>query len=571
LQKHLDKLTNQARFIQMIIDGKLVVSRKKKAVLISELKKLNFVPFPKVDDAKKAGEDEDVVENEVSEDADQDVEVGANDYDYLLGMPIWSLTQERIDRIKKQIGDKELEIDELIKLTPKEIWNKDLDDFLEEWNTQLSEEQQRKKKLRNSGRRASAKLGIGAGKAKKKRRGSDGDSDFEVGKKKSSALTAIQNRVKGKGGLASFFYNTEPSKAVQDEPPATKPATSLGSLAAITMQKSKTLPAGEDDDFVDIDAIDTEPGAEKEAELDVVAVKKKSRPAGTRNKPKPVPSKPALGESDSESDVFAAVAKEASKKPAAPARAARAKATKKYVVDDDSEESEFDDDKLGDLSTMIKPLGQSTAATGRTLFTAPTRPGSSHGQQKTKSKSKSPIDSDVGIDDTDYAALIPQDSPRRPAARTTNDTVNLSDDDEDDFGIAARKPAAAKAKVPVTKSAPASKPITKKPAAKKSAAAPAPAKKAMPLSPAAKAYAAKQAKTASQPKQAPKKRAVESDEDEEMEDIANDLLSDDDEIDDAPVTRPSRRAAASKPKYNDAESDEEDDSEDDYDDDDGSD
>ena len=67
----------------MIIDGTLVVSKKKKAVLIAELKKLNFKPFPKLEDAKKAGETEDVAENE-----EEDNDVGANDYDYLLGVGI---------------------------------------------------------------------------------------------------------------------------------------------------------------------------------------------------------------------------------------------------------------------------------------------------------------------------------------------------------------------------------------------------------------------------------------------------------------------------------------------------
>jgi DNA topoisomerase II len=85
LQSQLDKLSNQSRFIQMIIDGKLVVSRKKKAVLVTELKKLGFKPFPKVSDAKKAGEFEDAMEDEEDE---GEAEAGANDYDYLLGVSL---------------------------------------------------------------------------------------------------------------------------------------------------------------------------------------------------------------------------------------------------------------------------------------------------------------------------------------------------------------------------------------------------------------------------------------------------------------------------------------------------
>ena len=82
LHKQLEKLTNQARFVQMIIDGKLIVSKKKKSVLVGELKTLNFKPFPK-DAAKKEGETEPYVEDE--EEEDEAVETAANAYDYLLG------------------------------------------------------------------------------------------------------------------------------------------------------------------------------------------------------------------------------------------------------------------------------------------------------------------------------------------------------------------------------------------------------------------------------------------------------------------------------------------------------
>lgn len=85
LQKDLDKLTNQARFVQMIIDGKLVVSKKKKATLITELKEKGFKAFPKVAEAVKAGETEQVVEEEENSE-EANTEVASNAYDYLLGV-----------------------------------------------------------------------------------------------------------------------------------------------------------------------------------------------------------------------------------------------------------------------------------------------------------------------------------------------------------------------------------------------------------------------------------------------------------------------------------------------------
>jgi DNA topoisomerase-2 len=84
MQKDLEKFTNQARFVQMIIDGKLIVSKKKKMVLVQELKDKNFKAFPKVSEAIKEGELAPIADNDEEEEAD--IEIGAAAYDYLLGV-----------------------------------------------------------------------------------------------------------------------------------------------------------------------------------------------------------------------------------------------------------------------------------------------------------------------------------------------------------------------------------------------------------------------------------------------------------------------------------------------------
>lgn len=78
------KLNNQARFVAEIIDNKLIVSKKSKSKLVEELRKKGYEAFPKVKDAKKAGETDDVVEN--TDEVGADEESGARDYDYLLGV-----------------------------------------------------------------------------------------------------------------------------------------------------------------------------------------------------------------------------------------------------------------------------------------------------------------------------------------------------------------------------------------------------------------------------------------------------------------------------------------------------
>lgn len=40
------RLDNKARFIMMVVDGKLIVNKKKKLEILKELKTLEFKPFP---------------------------------------------------------------------------------------------------------------------------------------------------------------------------------------------------------------------------------------------------------------------------------------------------------------------------------------------------------------------------------------------------------------------------------------------------------------------------------------------------------------------------------------------
>ena len=68
----------------MIIDHKLSISKKKKAVLIAELKKLGFKPIDTVEEAAQEGELEPVRENDPE--SDDDTQLGAKSYDYLLGV-----------------------------------------------------------------------------------------------------------------------------------------------------------------------------------------------------------------------------------------------------------------------------------------------------------------------------------------------------------------------------------------------------------------------------------------------------------------------------------------------------
>lgn len=115
----------------MIVDKKLVVSGRRKADIVADLRKLDFKPIPKVSKAKSTQQEEN------DEDEEQEEAGADSDFDYMLGMAIWSLTKEKIDRLLQQAGDKEAELLILLEKTPIDLWNKDLDDFLVEWEVRF--------------------------------------------------------------------------------------------------------------------------------------------------------------------------------------------------------------------------------------------------------------------------------------------------------------------------------------------------------------------------------------------------------------------------------------------------
>lgn len=483
-------------------------------------------------------------------------------------MAIWSLTQERVEKLLRQIGDKEVEIDELQKLSPKDIWTVDLDAFVDEWNTQLNQESKRKKKIASITRRASHKLGIdGAkgGKGKKKRKMGDSDSDDS-----GSDFGPVKKKVKPKkeGLLGYLQQDLQPTK----KPSAAEALKSSSAFGSVAPQKQGTLLSHltKKDDILQADgASDSRP-----ATTDSEVAPKRARPVAVKNVKKPVP---AIESDDDDSDVFAAVAKEVEKKPAATITASRTargatKQAPKYNLGDSDSDSDGDD-LLGDVSNMVKTIGAGSNGVPMFKATASARPGSNGNARpgsatggSRAAKKNSPIE--IDDDETNYEGLMPQPSPERPAPRNVNDTIMGSDDD--DFGLGVKKPVVSKLNGKLAaKPKAAAKPVPK---TKATGALPV-VKKANPLSPAAKAYALKLAKNKSAPAPKAKKPiTVDSDEDETMEDadaLADEILSDDDEPTPKPVARPGRRAAAKPAKYvvSDDEADSDDASEASFDDD----
>jgi DNA topoisomerase-2 len=134
LTREKEILSNKARFILMVVNEELELRKKKKDVLLKELVKLKFTPMSELNAIMK-GKDlrkdssstkEDAAE-EVQEEADGgNVSAEKSDYDYLLGMNLWSLTFEKVEEIRKQLKAKEEELKVMQKTTIEQFWDNDL-------------------------------------------------------------------------------------------------------------------------------------------------------------------------------------------------------------------------------------------------------------------------------------------------------------------------------------------------------------------------------------------------------------------------------------------------------------
>ena len=98
LEKELKYLSNRARFIKMIIDNKLKVNNVSKSIIIESLE---HNQFDKIDDS----------------------------YSYLLLMPIHTLTKEKYEELLSHESDKKLELQEMKKSQPINMYKDDLNEL----------------------------------------------------------------------------------------------------------------------------------------------------------------------------------------------------------------------------------------------------------------------------------------------------------------------------------------------------------------------------------------------------------------------------------------------------------
>jgi DNA topoisomerase-2 len=221
------KLSNRSRFILAVVRGDLIVSNRKKTELLNELHDSGYKGFePTATEPTEETADDLVAAAATSV---VGVDALARRYQYLLSMPLWSLTLEKVKSLQAELEEKERQYNEL-KATPiTSLWLRDLNALsvaLDEFDRQFEEDCSNvPAKGKGKGKKTAV---AGAGKAKKAKAikeydsedsmdelGSAGeDSDFDIPKKgKQKKAAAPKPAVKATAAKSASFVPLKPAAA----------------------------------------------------------------------------------------------------------------------------------------------------------------------------------------------------------------------------------------------------------------------------------------------------------------------------------------------------------------------
>lgn len=333
-------------------------------------------------------------------------------------MQIYSLTLERLERLKKQIAAKKAEKDELEALNEKDLWIRDLDAFIEEWENQMRLDDEIRTNIRKMGRRVSKKIGAGKGGKRK-----NDDDDFMPGK--------------GKGRPA-----VKKNKVVVPAVTTTAQSRFMSTFAKPTTKKPVATDGADDSD----EDFTASFGRESKPPPSVSAAPVK---------------KPDLMDLDDDDDDFAALEDPEPKTKALPARRAAKKIApivdlSESELDDEDEFLEPDDEPEPKVTTAKTASKKSSAelSDDDEEFAEAEEPKPKAAPAKKAAKKTSPV---VDLSEEEDVSVEPEEPKAKaaPVKRTAKKPIiDLSDDDDDFADLEEPKPKAAPAKKPAKKPSP---------------------------------------------------------------------------------------------------------------------
>jgi len=202
LREQASRLSEQARFIELIVADKLVIKNRSRQQIIAELNKHSFKEFHSSLSKKKIikeGGFKRTIEQEATTNADPTIDPAAvvtattttastststsssaassssssssssskagSGFDYLLKMNLWALSKEKIALLKKKVAETQQELEALLLRSEKDIWKEELNTFIHLYETEGIKEDELAKLA------VSSHAAAGGGKKRGKKRG----------------------------------------------------------------------------------------------------------------------------------------------------------------------------------------------------------------------------------------------------------------------------------------------------------------------------------------------------------------------------------------------------------------
>ena len=168
LKRECEVLSAKARFVKMVIEGRIVIRKRKIIDLAQDLRRNGFKPLQEL---KGDGGDGDVEEEDPEEEEGSGEEGEAHDatkravkdFEYLVGMPISTLTAEKAEKLMQEHQRKDQELKTLMKKKPADLWLEDLNVLETALDERDAAAMQEEEKEQDRIQQAKSKAGRGRG------------------------------------------------------------------------------------------------------------------------------------------------------------------------------------------------------------------------------------------------------------------------------------------------------------------------------------------------------------------------------------------------------------------------
>jgi DNA topoisomerase-2 len=127
IERELLVLDAKARFLELVCSGELSLGRVPHQQLVATLQRLNFAPLGANGAADRRAVDRGDDEGEGTVEGGGGGGGGGSGYKHLLGMPLQSLTEERLAQLSKRRETRRTDAEELRNTTAKQIWMRELE------------------------------------------------------------------------------------------------------------------------------------------------------------------------------------------------------------------------------------------------------------------------------------------------------------------------------------------------------------------------------------------------------------------------------------------------------------